>query len=95
MNINPTTSALPAAKLQQTAAAGKAYGAGDVAKTSTPRAADRLELTGMSHLKEMAKSGDVRADKIASIKAQIADGSYDLDAKADLVADRLLDALEL
>ena len=92
MNINPTSSALPMAKVSQ---AAKAYGTTETAATSQPRAADRLELTGASHLLELAKGGDVRADKIADIKAAIADGSYDLDAKADVVADRLLGDLVL
>ena len=97
MNINPTTPAVPttpAAKVNQVAA-GKAYGVENTAATTTTRAADRLELSGESRLLELAKSNDVRADKVADLKAQIEAGTYDLDGKADAVADKLLDDLEL
>lgn len=98
MNINPSNAAIPttatqaAAKVNQVQA-GKAYGVDSASTTATTRAADRLELSGASHL--LAKSNDIRADKVADLKAQIAGGTYDLDGKADAVADRLIDDLGL
>ncbi|MEL7238159.1 MAG: flagellar biosynthesis anti-sigma factor FlgM [Planctomycetota bacterium] len=95
MNINPANAALPttaATKVNQVNA-GKAYGIDQPAATTNTRAADRLELSGATHL--LAKSNDIRADKVADLKAQIANGTYDLDAKADAVADRLIDDLGL
>ncbi len=92
MNINPTTAATAttAAKLN-TVQAKQAYGIQD----AQPKAnADRVELSkadGFQRLVEMAKGGDIRADKVADMKAQIAAGTYDLDAKADTVAERMLE----
>ncbi len=94
MTINPTSAALPTQALTQVAAAGKADQAAP-AETIRPRAADRLELSGASHLLEMARAGEVRMDKIQLIRDQIETGTYDLDGRADAVADRLLDDLDL
>jgi anti-sigma28 factor (negative regulator of flagellin synthesis) len=57
------------------------------------RATDRLELSGGSHLLQALKSNDVRGDKVSSIKAQIANGTYDDDHKLDGAIDKLLDEL--
>jgi flagellar biosynthesis anti-sigma factor FlgM len=58
------------------------------------RASDRLELSGASHLLQTLKTNDVRADKVAAIKSQIADGSYDADgSKLDAATGKLLDDL--
>jgi negative regulator of flagellin synthesis FlgM len=57
------------------------------------KATDRLELSGSSHLLAALKTNDIRADKVASIKAQIADGSYETDDKLDSAVGKLLDDL--
>ncbi len=54
---------------------------------------DKLELSGMSHLLGALKTNDVRADKIAAIKAQIDSGTYESDDKLNVACDRLLDDL--
>ena len=54
---------------------------------------DRVELSGVSHLLKALKTNDVRADKVAEIKAQIEAGTYDTDEKLDVATDRLLDDL--
>jgi negative regulator of flagellin synthesis FlgM len=65
------------------------------APASTPtRPADRVELSGVSHLISAAKSNDIRHDKVASIKAQIASGTYETDHKLDTAVDRLLDDIK-
>jgi negative regulator of flagellin synthesis FlgM len=56
-------------------------------------AVDRVELSGMSHLLKALKSNDIRADKVAQIKAQIEAGTYETEDKLDIAADRLLDDL--
>jgi negative regulator of flagellin synthesis FlgM len=63
--------------------------------TSSPaRATDRLELSGVSHLFKTLKSNDIRAEKVAAIKAQIESGTYDIDnKKLDASLDGLLDDL--
>jgi anti-sigma28 factor (negative regulator of flagellin synthesis) len=58
------------------------------------RASDRLELSGVSNLLSILKTNDVRIDKIATIRQQIQDGTYDADGKKlDAAADKLLDDL--
>ena len=54
---------------------------------------DKLQLSGVSHLLKALKNNDIRADKVAEIKAQIAAGTYEDDRKLDAAVDRLLDDL--
>jgi len=57
-----------------------------------PRAMDRLELSGVSHLLTTLKSNDVRADKVTGIKSQIESGTYDTDGKKlDAAIEKMLD----
>ncbi|MCC7351117.1 MAG: flagellar biosynthesis anti-sigma factor FlgM [Phycisphaerales bacterium] len=56
---------------------------------------DKLELSGMSHLMKALKNNDIRADKVASIRAQIEAGTYEDDNKLNGAVDRLLDELSL
>jgi anti-sigma28 factor (negative regulator of flagellin synthesis) len=56
-------------------------------------ATDKLELSGASHLLKALKKNDIRADKVAQIKAQIEAGTYDDEKKLDAAVDRLLDDL--
>lgn len=59
---------------------------------SPNRGADKVELSGMqAMLKTLQAGGDVRTEKIASIKAQIEAGTYEDDKKLDAAVDRLLD----
>lgn len=69
--------------------------AGAAAQGAAPtRGADRAELSGVGHLlKSLKAGGDIRADKVASIKAQIEAGTYEDGSKLDVAADRLLDDL--
>jgi negative regulator of flagellin synthesis FlgM len=62
----------------------------DATSASPPRAADRLELSGMGYL---LQSNDVRTDKVANIRAQIDAGTYQTDDKLNAAADKLLDDL--
>ena len=55
------------------------------------RSADRLELSGTSHLMKMLQKNDVRVDKVAQIKAQIEAGTYETGDKLDTAVDRMLD----
>jgi anti-sigma28 factor (negative regulator of flagellin synthesis) len=57
------------------------------------RVSDKVELSGVSHLMAALKKNDIRAEKVASIKAQIAAGTYDDDKKLDAALDGLLDDL--
>ena len=66
----------------------------DAPPAQPARGADQLELSGMSHLLKTLQSNDVRADKVAQVKAQIEAGTYETDEKLDAAADRLLDDLQ-
>ena len=56
-------------------------------------AGDRLELSGMSQMLKTLQKNDVRTDKVASVKAAIASGTYENDNKLNVAVDRLLDDL--
>jgi anti-sigma28 factor (negative regulator of flagellin synthesis) len=62
-------------------------------ETKRPSLADRVELSGAGHILNQLKSNDIRAEKVAAIKAQIEAGTYEDDQKLDVAADRLLDDL--
>jgi len=61
--------------------------------SSTARPADRLDLSGTSHLLQSLKTNNIRADKVASVKSQIANGTYEDDHKLNGALDGLLDDL--
>ena len=80
--------------VQQTTNVAKPAAPASVAGSTPTRSADRLELSGVSHLFQSLKTNDVRAEKVAAIKAQIENGTYDLDnKKLDGALDGLLDDL--
>jgi anti-sigma28 factor (negative regulator of flagellin synthesis) len=63
-------------------------------EASTPRSADKLELSGLTHLMQSLKANqDVRIDKVTAIKQLIESGTYEDEAKIDATVDRLLDEL--
>ncbi len=61
--------------------------------TAQTGAADKVELSGMSHLLKALKTNDVRTEKVADIKSQIEAGTYEDDAKMDVAVGRMLDDL--
>jgi anti-sigma28 factor (negative regulator of flagellin synthesis) len=63
------------------------------AQQTTNSTADKVELSGVSHLLTSLKANDIRLDKVASIKSQIEAGTYEDDDKLNIAADRLLDDL--
>ncbi|HYO11269.1 MAG TPA: flagellar biosynthesis anti-sigma factor FlgM [Tepidisphaeraceae bacterium] len=54
---------------------------------------DRVELSNVSHLLQTLKANDIRADKVAAVKAQIESGAYETEARLDAALDRLMDDL--
>ncbi len=52
---------------------------------------DSVEVGNVQQLLSQLKTNDVRVDKVADIKAQIASGTYETDEKLDAAADKLLD----
>jgi len=65
----------------------------EAVEAKKPSLADRVELSGLGHLLGALKNNDIRADKVASVKAQIAAGTYEDDKKLDTAVNRLLDDL--
>jgi len=65
------------------------------AEAAPVRATDRLELSGASgFLAALKSNNDVRTDKVAAIRQQLQEGTYDPDGKKlDAAADKLLDEL--
>lgn len=62
------------------------------ASTST-RGGDSVELSAgvQGYLAVLSKGGDVRTDKVASVRAAIEAGTYETDDKLNIAVDRLLD----
>ena len=62
-------------------------------ETARPSLADRVELSGATGILGALKNNDIRADKVAAIKAQIEAGTYEDEKKLDVAVDRLLEDL--
>ena len=55
---------------------------------------DKVQLSHVNKLMATLKAGgDIRADKVAAIRAQIDAGTYETEAKLDKAIDRLIDDL--
>ena len=54
---------------------------------------DRVELSGVSQMLATLKTNDIRADKVASVRAAIEAGTYETGAKLDAAIDKLLNDL--
>jgi anti-sigma28 factor (negative regulator of flagellin synthesis) len=54
---------------------------------------DRVELSHVNKMLATLKANDIRADKVASIKAQIASGVYETEAKLDAAIEKLMNDL--
>ncbi|EAQ81080.1 MULTISPECIES: flagellar biosynthesis anti-sigma factor FlgM [Blastopirellula] len=53
---------------------------------------DQVDISAEADIvSRVRETPDIRADKVAQIKAQIADGSYFSDDKLDIALERLLD----
>jgi len=92
-SINGLGNSTPIQQTQNVAAKSAATPAGDAAPAQS-RAIDRLELSGVSQMFKTLKNNDVRAEKVAAIKAQIESGTYDADGtKLNASLDGLLDDL--
>ncbi len=78
-------------QVQQASAVAKTAATHETSAAAKPSLSDRLELSGMSGLLASLKAGgDFRADKVASIKAQIESGAYETGDKLDIASDRML-----
>jgi flagellar biosynthesis anti-sigma factor FlgM len=69
----------PNAPVQQTS--NTQQRAVQVSDAPPARSADRVELSGVSHLLKTLQTNDIRVDKVADIKGQIEAGTYDADGQ--------------
>lgn len=64
------------------------------AGVSTGNTSDRLEISAAAQMaSQIGEMPDIRHDRVAAIKAAIADGSYETADKLDAALDRLLDEI--
>ena len=55
---------------------------------------DELEISPEANLVSQVRDlPDIRADRVAEVRAQIADGAYETDEKLDIALGRLLDEI--
>lgn len=52
---------------------------------------DQLEISAEAQMMSTAASGEIRADRVADIRAQIASGQYDTAEKLDAAVSRMFD----
>ncbi|WP_044253190.1 flagellar biosynthesis anti-sigma factor FlgM [Rhodopirellula sp. SWK7] len=90
-----TSAASRGANRLATPAAGKPSAApvdqldlSSAAKTSSASAANRLQDSSA-----VAGGGEIRVDRVADLRRQIAQGNYDTPEKMDMALDRFLDGL--
>lgn len=89
MQINGTTAIHPAQQIR-----GPHQNIASEAANSRSRidTVDQLDISSEANrLSRAQESPEIRADRVASIKAQIADGTYMTGDKLDIALDRLLD----
>jgi flagellar biosynthesis anti-sigma factor FlgM len=56
---------------------------------------DEVEISSVGKMLEnLNQSPEIRAERLAQIKAEIADGTYDTDAKMSVALDRLMASLQ-
>ncbi|MEM6688568.1 MAG: flagellar biosynthesis anti-sigma factor FlgM [Planctomycetota bacterium] len=72
--------------------------AGQAANRVSAQPADQLDLSSSNRLQSTSSAsgpetvgGDIRIEKVAQIRRQIAEGSYDTPDKLDAALDKLLD----
>lgn len=63
-------------------------------KASSPHGPDQLEISQEAQLISQAREvPEVRADRVAAIKAEIQNGTYETQEKLDIALERLLDEI--
>ena len=63
-------------------------------RTSSTTEVDQLDISHEADLVSRVNGlPDIRTDRVAELRAQIASGAYETDAKLDVALDRLLDEI--
>jgi anti-sigma28 factor (negative regulator of flagellin synthesis) len=89
--LNPAQANQASPRLKSTDAAGSKPNATPVDQLDLSQAAstvNRLDATS-----QVAGGGEIRIDRVADLRRQIADGNYDTPEKLDAALDRFLDQL--
>jgi len=64
------------------------------AQTSSFDAVDKLDISSnASYVSQVREAPEIRADRVAEIRAAIADGAYETDDKLDSALEALLDEI--
>lgn len=91
MHINGPTAVHPAQPIQ---GPHRSHQATAIDQRSQFDTVDELDISHEADFASQVKDiPDIRADRVAQIKAQIADGTYLTDDKLDLALERLLDEI--
>ncbi|MEX0793859.1 MAG: flagellar biosynthesis anti-sigma factor FlgM [Pirellulaceae bacterium] len=89
MQINGTTAIHPAQQIRGPHQNIASESANSRSRIDT---VDQLDISSEANMISRAQeSPEIRADRVASIKAQIADGTYMTGDKLDIALDRLMD----
>jgi len=68
--------------------------AASVERTQSAAIQDELQISDAARIAERGGSAsEIRYDRVAEIRAQLADGTYETPEKLDLALDRLLDEI--
>lgn len=79
---------------QPISAPHRSYNSQPTQGASASQGADQLDISREADMVSRARDlPDMRAEKVARIKAQIANGTYETDEKLDLAMSRLLDEI--
>lgn len=72
----------------------RAYAPTGASPAGRPAAADQLDISPEASFVSRARDlPDIRADRVASLKASIASGAYETDAKLNMALERLFDEI--
>lgn len=79
---------------QTVAAPHRAAQAAPTRETGPAAAVDQLDISSAAHEASLARDASgIRQDKVAALRAAIANGSYETPEKLDVALSRLLDTL--
>ncbi len=72
----------------------RAYAAQGASPAARPAAADQLDISPEASFVSRARElPDIRADRVASLKAAISSGAYETDEKINVAVSRLFDEI--
>ena len=79
---------------QAVSAPHAARSASSTSQVESPKIQDEVNISDTARLVEQAKQApDIRQDRVQSIRAQIASGTYETSGKLDTAVSRLLDEI--